>query len=151
MLGREQQYLPDVRGGGVASYVQARFASHNQLSTSLAPPSWRWLTAESLLLPETPWLEPPSWRRRWLATESLSLLEIPSQELVVSGQYSIVSHKFFTCLSESLGIESASHQQSVRVQFCMKLQSCQEVNMTGLKRPGVEELIRKAWRTTPHE
>ena len=35
-----------------------------------------------LLLPETPWLEPPSWHQHWLAAESLSLLEIPSQELV---------------------------------------------------------------------
>ena len=38
---------------------------------------------------------------------------------------------------------------------CTKLRepsiSCQEVNMTGLKRPGVEELTRKAWCTTPHE
>ena len=49
-------------------------------------------------------LTPPSWRRCWLAAESLSLLEIPSQELVVSGRYSIVSHKFFACLSESLGV-----------------------------------------------
>ena len=49
-------YLPDVRGGSVASYVQAGFASHDQLSASLTPPSWhrRWLAAESLLLPETP-------------------------------------------------------------------------------------------------
>ena len=30
-------YLPDVRGGGVASYVQAGFASHDQLSASLVP------------------------------------------------------------------------------------------------------------------
>ena len=29
----------------------------------------------------------------------------------------VVSHKFFACLSESLGVESASHQQSLRVQF----------------------------------
>ena len=101
-LGREQQY----------------FLS-DQLSASLAPPSWHrcWLAAESLLFPKTPWLEPPSWPRRWLTAESLSLLEIPSQELVVSGQYSIVSHKFFVCLSEALGVESASHQQSLRVQF----------------------------------
>ena len=35
-----------------------------------------------LLLPKTPWLEPPSWRRRWLAAESLSLLDSPSQELI---------------------------------------------------------------------
>ena len=112
-------YLPDVRGGGVASYVQAGFASHDQLSASLAPPSWpqRWLAAESLLLCETPWLKPPSWHRRWLAPESVSPLEIPSQELVVSGRYSIVSHKFFECLSESLGVESASHQQSLRDQL----------------------------------
>ena len=32
-------YLPDVRGGGVASYVQAGFASHDQLSALLTPPS----------------------------------------------------------------------------------------------------------------
>ena len=42
-----------------------------------------------------------------------------------------------------------------RLYSCMKLQepyiSCKEVNVTGLKRPGVEELTRKAWRTTPHE
>ena len=134
----------DVRGGCVASYVQAGFASHDQLFASLAPHSWRsrglateslllpetpsleplswpqhWPVAEPLLrlLPKTPWFEPPSWHWRWLAAESLSLLEIPSQELVVSRQYLIVSHKFFACLSESLGVKSASHQQSLRVQF----------------------------------
>ena len=72
------------------------------------------VSPSSLRLPGS---KPPSWRRRWLAAESLSLLEIPSQELVVSGRYSIVSDKFFVCLSESLGVESASHQQSLRVQF----------------------------------
>ena len=87
---------------------------------------------------------------------SLSLLEIPSQELVVSGRYLIISHKFFACLSESLGVESASHQQSLHVQFCMKLQepsiSCKEVNnYDWFKAPGVKELTRKAWPTTPHE
>ena len=55
-LGREQQYF---------------------LNASLVPPSWRWLAAESLCLPETPWLEPPSWRRCWLAAESLLLPETP--------------------------------------------------------------------------
>ena len=102
-----------------------RLASASLMASTLArrrvSPSSRdslarvWLATESLLLPETPWLEPPSWRRRWLAAESLSLLEI--QELVVSGRYLIVSHKFFACLSESLGVESACHQQSLRVQF----------------------------------
>ena len=38
-LGRDQQYL-----------------LNDQLSASLAPPSWRWLATESLLLPETPCL-----------------------------------------------------------------------------------------------
>ena len=99
-LGREQQYTSWMLRGKYGT-------NHDQLSATLAPPSWgwrwlaveslllpetpkleppswpqRWLAAESPLLPETPWLEPPSWRWHWLATESVSLLEIPSQEII---------------------------------------------------------------------
>ena len=114
-LGREQQYILNATTEGRLLLLQAGFASHDQLSASLAPPSWRqrWVAAESLLLPETPWLEPPSGRRCWLAAESLSHLEIPWLKLVVCGRYLIVSHKFFACLSELLGVESASHQHSI--------------------------------------
>ena len=80
-------------GVGVGSLPSLSFFPRLPSSSRVSPSSRDSLARASLMasalarrrvspLPETPWLEPPSWRRRWLAAESLSLLEIPSQELV---------------------------------------------------------------------
>ena len=63
---------------------------------------------------------------------SLRLLEIPSQEVVVNGRYLIVSHKFFACLSESLGVESESHLQSLRVHFLHSYSTSSHATGTGV-------------------
>ena len=85
--------LPHGVGVGVGSLPSLSFFPRLPSSSRVSPSSRDSLARASLMasalarrrvspLPETPWLEPPSWRRRWLAAESLSLLEIPSQELV---------------------------------------------------------------------